>query len=120
MKSVLIVEDSPTQMEVMKKIIQSKGYNVLWAKNGEEAVEISQKQLPNLILMDILMPGGNGFQATRNISRNPKTSNIPIVIISTKAEESDISWGVKQGARQYLSKPFLESELEEVIKNFLE
>jgi len=100
-------------------MLQKHGYETLVAKNGEEAIQLAENQRPDLILMDIVMPGMDGFQATRKLSKNPKTDNIPIVIISTKSQQTDKIWGLRQGAKDYLIKPVTETTLIAKIKSLL-
>lgn len=111
MAKVLIVDDSPTEAHVFKTILEKEGHNVLVAKDGGEGVAMARSTLPDLILMDIVLPGLNGFQATRQLARNADTTRIPIIIISTKGEETDKVWGLRQGARDYMVKPIGERDL---------
>ena len=99
--TVLIVDDSPTEMHVLRGILQKGGYRVITAVDGESGVAQAEHSKPDLILMDVVMPGLNGFQATRQLSRNPETSGIPIIMVTTKAQETDRAWGLRQGAREY-------------------
>src|SRR5690606_27772758 len=115
MARVLIVDDSPSQLMGMKRIIEKLGHEPLTAEDGALGVEIAKKELPDLILMDVVMPNLNGFQATRSISREPTTKHIPVILVTTKDQETDRMWGMRQGARAYLTKPFSEEELAEVI-----
>ncbi len=105
MTLILIVDDSPTEMSYLKQVLITHGFEVIEAVNGVEAIAMAQAELPNLILMDIVMPEINGFQATRQITRNETTKHIPIVIISTKDQATDRVWGKRQGACDYLTKP---------------
>ncbi len=111
MTTVLIVDDSPTEIHVLKTMLEKNGFDVITASRGEEGVEISKEAKPNLILMDIVMPGLNGFQATRQITTNSETSHIPVIIVTTKNQETDRVWGMRQGAKDYISKPVSEDEL---------
>lgn len=119
MTTVLIVDDSNTEIHIFTKMLQKHGYETLVAKNGEEAIELAESSQPDLILMDIVMPGMDGFQATRKLSKNPKTDMIPIVIISTKSQQTDKIWGIRQGAKDYLIKPVTETTLIAKIKSLL-
>jgi len=119
MARILIVDDSPTQTMSLTKILKKHGHEVITAKNGSEGVVVAEAELPDLVLMDVVMPGVNGFQATRQITKNPSTSHIPVVICTTKDQETDRIWGQRQGAKGYVTKPVEESTLMETIKPFL-
>ena len=105
MALVLIVDDSPTEQHVISTALEKYGFETVVASDGEEAISIAESQLPDLILMDIVMPGMNGFQATRHLAKNPATAAIPIVMVTTKDQETDKVWGLRQGAVEYLMKP---------------
>lgn len=111
MTHVLIIDDSPTEVYVFKTILEKNHIQVSVANNGEEGIVKALEIKPDLILMDVVMPGKNGFQATRDLSRNPETSTIPVIIITTKDQETDKIWGMRQGAKDYLVKPANEKEL---------
>jgi len=111
MARILIVDDSPTQMFTLKKILSKNGHQVITAEDGARGVEVATQELPDLILMDVVMPKLNGFQATRRISRNANTKHIPIILVTTKGEETDKIWGQRQGAKAYVTKPVDETEL---------
>ena len=119
MARILIVDDSPTETFHFKEILTKHGYEVLDASNGADGVTLAESALPDLILMDVVMPGVNGFQATRQITRGEKTKHIPIIIVSTKDQATDRVWGKRQGARDYLTKPVEEQALIDVIKQYL-
>jgi twitching motility two-component system response regulator PilH len=119
MASILIVDDSNTEVHVFTKMLEKHGYEILVAKTGEEGIELAQQNKPDLILMDIVMPGMDGFQATRKLSKNAETANIPIIIISTKSQQTDKIWGMRQGAKDYLIKPVTENTLISKIKSVL-
>lgn len=105
MAKILIVDDSPTELHVLTQMLEREGYQTLTARNGEEGIEVAKMELPDLILMDVVMPGINGFQATRRLTRDAKTRQIPIIIVSTKGLVTDREWGMRQGAFSYLVKP---------------
>jgi len=115
MARILIVDDSPSQLMGIRRIVEKLGHEALTAEDGAAGVEMAKKELPDLILMDVVMPNLNGFQATRSISREPTTKHIPVILVTTKDQETDRMWGMRQGARAYLTKPFSEEELAEVI-----
>jgi twitching motility two-component system response regulator PilH len=111
MTHILIIDDSPTEVHVFKNMLMNHDIEVSVAKNGEEGIEKAIEIVPDCILMDVVMPGKNGFQATRDLSRNPATSAIPVIIITTKDQETDRIWGMRQGAMDYIVKPARESDL---------
>ncbi len=119
MARVLIVDDSPTETHVLRGMLEKHGYEVSVADSGEDGINLAHSVAPDLILMDIVMPGVNGFQATRKLSKDPATASIPIVIISTKDQDTDRIWGMRQGARDYLTKPVTESDLIAKVKEAL-
>ncbi len=119
MAHILIVDDSPTEVHVFRTMLEKHGYSVSVATSGEEGVEKIRGEKPDLVLMDIVMPGLNGFQATRQLTRDPETSSIPVVILSTKGQESDRVWGLRQGAKDYLTKPVREDLLVGKIHSIL-
>ncbi|MGQ1006657.1 response regulator [Acinetobacter baumannii] len=119
MARILIVDDSPTETFHFKEILTKHGYDVLEASNGADGVTLAKAEQPDLVLMDVVMPGVNGFQATRQITRDEDTKHIPVVIVSTKDQATDRVWGKRQGAIDYLIKPIEEKQLIDVIKQFL-
>ena len=119
MARILIVDDSPSQLMGIRRIVEKLGHEALTAEDGAAGVEAAKRELPDLILMDVVMPNLNGFQATRSISREPTTKHIPVILVTTKDQETDRMWGMRQGARAYLTKPFSEEELSEVIASNL-
>ena len=119
MTHVLIIDDSPTEVHVFKNMLLNHDIEVSVAVNGEEGIEKAIEIKPDCILMDVVMPGKNGFQATRDLSRNPATSGIPVIIITTKDQETDKIWGMRQGARDYIVKPASEGDLIDRINNVL-
>ena len=119
MSRVLIVDDSPSQLVGMKRSIEKLGHQVITAEDGAAAVEAARRELPDLILMDVVMPNLNGFQATRTIARDPKTSHIPVILVTTKDQETDRVWGMRQGAKAYVTKPIEDAELTRVINEYL-
>jgi len=108
---ILVVDDSATERHVLGDLLGKKGFMVVFAESGEQAVEKSKSETPDLILMDVVMPGMNGFQATKAITRDPATQHIPIIICTTKGQETDKIWGLRQGAKDYITKPINASEL---------
>ena len=110
-QKVLIVDDSPTERYFLTDILVKNGFSVSTAENGEDALVKIKADKPQLILMDVVMPGQNGFQITRAISRDPETQDIPVIICTSKNQETDRIWGLRQGARDYLVKPIDPQEL---------
>ena len=104
-QNILVVDDSPTERHFLSELLSSHGYQVSTAENGEAAIACIKSDLPHLIIMDIVMPGQNGFQTTREISRDPSTQHVPIIICSSKNLETDRIWGIRQGAREFMVKP---------------
>jgi twitching motility two-component system response regulator PilH len=115
-RKIMVVDDSPTERAVVEKLLKKRGYEVLTVDSGEAAIARATAEQPDLILMDVVMPGLNGFQATRAISRDEKTRHIPVFICSTKDQDTDRIWGLRQGARDYLTKPIDERALLERIE----
>jgi twitching motility two-component system response regulator PilH len=103
--SILIVDDSRTQLFALEKMLKAEGVKTYTAENGKQGILMARHVKPDLILMDIVMPEINGFQATRYLSRQPDTGHIPVIIISGSNQESDKTWGLKLGAKDYMKKP---------------
>ena len=118
-EKILVVDDSPTELQMMVDPLIKRGYRVITATDGIEALEQVAKELPSLILLDILMPKKNGFQVCRQLKSDPATKDIKIIIISSKCQDSDRFWGLKQGADEYLCKPFDEENLLSHISTLL-
>jgi twitching motility two-component system response regulator PilH len=110
-QKILIVDDSPTERYYLTAILERNGFTVATAENGDDAMAKIKADRPELILMDVVMPGANGFQVTRAIAKDPELADVPIIICSTKNQETDRIWGLRQGARDYLVKPVDEAEL---------
>ena len=119
MARILIVDDSPSQLFSMQKVVEKLGHETLTAETGTEGIRVAKEQLPDLILMDVVMPDLNGFHATRRISKDERTSHIPIIIVTTKNLETDKVWGMRQGAKEYLVKPVNEKSLVAIINKYL-
>lgn len=112
---ILIVDDSPTERYYLSDILSKNGYTVAVAESGEEALLKIKQDKPELILMDVVMPGANGFQVTRSIARDPELKDVPVIICSSKSQETDRIWALRQGARDYLVKPVDPGQLLEKI-----
>ncbi len=104
-RKILVVDDSPTERHVLTTALVGAGYEVTQCTSGDEAVANTKIIMPDLILMDVVMPGLNGFQATRQISRDADTKHIPVIMCTTKNQETDKIWGMRQGAKDYVVKP---------------
>jgi twitching motility two-component system response regulator PilH len=114
-KKVLIVDDSPTERFFLNELLTKQGFAVSMAENAEEAMMKVKAVMPDLILMDVVMPGQNGFQLTRALSKDPATQDIPIIMCTSKNQQTDRIWGLRQGARDYITKPVKPEELFEKI-----
>ena len=119
MARILIVDDSPTEMYKLAAMLEKHDHEVLKAENGADGVALARQEKPDAVLMDVVMPGLNGFQATRQLTKDPETSHIPVVIVTTKDQETDKVWGKRQGAKDYLTKPVEESVLLNTLKAVL-
>ncbi|MBZ4038965.1 MAG: two-component system response regulator [Lysobacterales bacterium RIFOXYD1_FULL_69_11] len=119
MARILIVDDSPSQLVGIKRIVEKLGHDTVTAEDGAAGVEAAKRELPDLVLMDVVMPNLNGFQATRSITRDPSTKHIPVVLVTTKDQDTDRVWGMRQGAKAYITKPFNEADLAEVLGQLL-
>ena len=110
-KKVLVVDDSETERESLRGMLSSRGYEVVTAKDAQDAFAQMERARPDLVLMDVVMPGQNGFQATRAIARSEQYSDIPVIMCTSKSQETDRVWGMRQGARDYVTKPVNAEEL---------
>ena len=116
MARILIVDDSPSQLLGIQRIVEKLGHQILTATDGAAGVETARAELPDLVLMDVVMPNLNGFQATRTLARDEATRHIPVILVTTKDQESDKVWGMRQGAFDYLIKPVAEGDLIDKVK----
>src|SRR5438105_866081 len=117
-KNILLVDDSKTELHFLSDLLSKRGFGVRTAENGEEAMRRLGEEKPDLILMDVVMPGQNGFQLTRAITRDPRFVNVPVIMCTSKNQETDKVWGMRQGARDYIVKPVDADELVAKIKAF--
>ena len=117
-KRILVVEDQEDNRQILRDLLASTGYELVEAEDGVQAVAAVAKERPDLILMDVVMPGQNGFQLTRAITRDPRFSNVPVIMCTSKNQETDKVWGMRQGARDYIVKPVDADELVAKIKAF--
>ncbi len=113
---ILLVDDSRTELHMLSDLLRKRGYSVRTAENGDEALTLLAEDRPDLILMDVVMPGQNGFQLTRSITRDPRYLGLPVIMCTSKSQETDRVWGMRQGARDYVVKPVQADELIAKIK----
>ena len=117
-QKILVVDDSKTELHHLSDVLGKRGYSVRTAENGEEALRRLAEEKPDLILMDVVMPGQNGFQLTRSITRDPRFAGVPVIMCTSKSQETDKVWGMRQGARDYIVKPVQADELIAKIRKF--
>ena len=111
MKKILVVDDSPTMRKLMTDALEGKGYQLITATDGEDALQKAAQELPDLVLLDVVMPGKNGFQVCRQLKTDAATKHIKVIMVTSKDQKSDRFWGLKQGADAYVTKPFEPAEL---------
>ncbi len=109
--TILVVEDSPTEMKLVSKALAGRGYTVITAADGEEAIAKATAERPDLVVLDVVLPKKNGFQVCRALKTAPATQGIKVVMLTSKGQDSDRFWGMKQGADGYMTKPFAEADL---------
>ena len=119
MAVVLIIDDSPTELHLFQSMLEKAGFDTLVADSGEEGIKAARTARPDCILMDVVMPGMNGFQATRQLTKDPMTSSIPVIMITTKDQETDKIWGMRQGAVEYIVKPVADKALVAMINTVI-
>lgn len=117
-KNILLVDDSKTELHHLTDLLEKRGFTIRTAENGEEAMRRLGEETPDLILMDVVMPGQNGFQLTRAITRDTRFANVPVIMCTSKNQETDKVWGMRQGARDYIVKPVDAEELIAKIRAF--
>jgi twitching motility two-component system response regulator PilH len=117
-QKILLVDDSKTELHHLSDVLGKRGYQVRTAENADDAMQRLAEDKPDLILMDVVMPGQNGFQLTRHITRDPRWSTVPVIMCTSKNQETDKVWGMRQGARDYIVKPINAEELVTKIKAF--
>ena len=117
-QKILLVDDSKTELHYLSDVLTKRGFSIRTAENGEEAMRRLGEDKPDLILMDVVMPGQNGFQLTRAITRDPRFSSVPVIMCTSKNQETDKVWGMRQGARDYIVKPVDADELVAKIRGF--
>ena len=119
MAVVLIIDDSPTELHLFQNMLEKAGFDTLVADSGEEGIKAARASRPDIILMDVVMPGMNGFQATRQLTKDPATADIPVIMITTKDQETDKIWGMRQGAVEYIVKPVKDKALISLINSVM-
>lgn len=119
MARILVVDDSPTDLAALRQMLSSDGHEVLECTEGRDAIEKVRSERPDCVLMDVVMPGMNGFQATRALSKDPTTTDIPVIVISSKSQDTDRLWAMRQGAREYIVKPIKSADLLAKIRGVL-
>lgn len=119
MAHILVVDDSPTETHIISTALEKHGHRISVAVDGKDGVEKATELVPDLILMDVVMPELNGFQATRQLTKQPSTANIPVIMVTTKDQKTDKMWAERQGAKGYVTKPFVENDLIEEVNRLL-
>jgi twitching motility two-component system response regulator PilH len=119
LQKILVVDDSPTERFFIADLLAKRGYTVVTAENGAEALAKIRSERPSLVVMDVVMPGASGFQVTRALTRDPETQAIPVILCTSKSAETDRIWGLRQGAREYVTKPVNAEELLAMIADLV-
>ncbi len=119
MAHILVVDDSPTETHIISTTLEKQGHRISVAVDGKDGVEKATQIIPDLILMDVVMPELNGFQATRQLTKQPATASIPVIMVTTKDQKTDKMWAERQGAKGYITKPFVEDELIQEVNRLL-
>ncbi len=119
MAKIMVVDDAPADLQNLKNILTKGGHQVIEVTSGQDSIAKAKAEKPDAIVMDVVMPGVNGFQATRQISKDPDTSKIPIIVVSAKNQETDRLWAMRQGAREYVVKPVKDADLLAKVKQVL-
>ena len=118
-KTILMVEDSPTELKHMIAVLSSRGYTIVTAADGDEALAKAASARPDVVLLDVILPKTNGFQVCRQLKQSPATKGIKVLLVTSKTQESDRFWGLKQGADGYLTKPYEAEELTQMVERYL-
>jgi DNA-binding response OmpR family regulator len=118
-KTILMVEDSPVELKHMIALLSSKGYTIVTAADGDEALAKAASAKPDVVLLDVVLPKTNGFQVCRQLKHSPATKDIKVLLVTSKTQESDRFWGMKQGADAYLTKPYKADELTSMVEQYL-
>lgn len=118
MSTILVVDDAQTDRELIARVVNATGHHVLLASDGKEAVALAKQHKPSLIFLDVVMPVTDGFATCRMLNKDPETSAIPVVLVTSKANESDVFWGKKQGAADHVAKPWDKRRIEDIIRRY--
>lgn len=118
MATILIVDDAQTDRELIARVVSSTGHHVLLAPDGKEGIALAKQHKPALIFLDVVMPGIDGFATCRMLSKDADTASIPVVLVTSKSNESDVFWGKKQGAADHVAKPWDKRRLEDIIRRY--
>ena len=116
---ILVADDSPTEQKVVAAALQSRGYRIITAVDGDDAIDKATRESPKVVVLDVVMPKKNGFQVCRHLKSTPATQNIKVLLLTSKCQESDKFWGMKQGADAYMTKPFTEAELQSAVAKLI-
>jgi len=119
MAKVMVVDDAYSELQIMETILRSVGHDVLTYLDGEQPKEKIVKERPDVVLLDIVMPRRNGFEVLRSLRKDERTKQTRVVVVSSKNQESDRVWGMRQGADEYLPKPFTSEQLLTIVRRFL-
>ena len=117
--TILVVDDSPTEVRLLSDALQGHGYKIITAADGDEAINKARQERPRLILLDVILPKKNGFQVCRDLKTSADTEDIPVILVTSKKEDSDRFWGMKQGADEYLTKPWRDSDLLMAVARYM-
>lgn len=117
--TILVVDDSPTEMRLVLHALSGCGHRIITATDGDQAIELARREQPGVVVLDVVMPGRNGFQVCRVLKGAPETEAIPIILLTSRNQESDRFWGLRQGADEYLTKPFSEADLQAAVARHL-
>lgn len=116
---ILVADDSPTEQKLVTAALQSKGYRVIHAVDGDDAIDKATREVPRVVVLDVVMPKKNGYQVCRQLKTNAATQNIKVLLLTSKNQESDKFWGMKQGADAYMTKPFSEADLQAAVAKLI-
>ena len=118
-RKILVVDDSPSELLLMQKALEGRGYEILTAVDGEQALRQAVEQHPDVIVLDVILPKKNGFQVCRQLKQGEATRGIKIIMVTSKTQDSDRFWGMKQGADEYITKPFEPKHLVASVERYL-
>ena len=119
MGKILIIDDSVVEIKILESILSKTDHQIMVARNGEEGEEIARSFLPDLIFLDVVMPKKNGFQVCRDLRHDPQFTQTPIILLTSKSQDTDKFWGKQQGATEYITKPYEETQILNALKTYL-